>query len=132
MKKILTTILAVLYIGTSTGASIHLHYCMGELAEWGLGDNTSITCSSCGMKQAEEKDNGCCRDEYKFIKNVQDQKTTEAGLQIVGFEIVLLPVSFFEISCPEFFSVSEEYTFSHAPPRSNGVAVYIRNGVFLI
>jgi len=132
MKKVITVILAVLYIGTSTGASIHLHYCMGELSEWGLGDNTSKICSNCGMKQAEEEDNGCCRDEHKFIKNVQDQKTAEAGLQVVGLEIVLLPISFFEIPCPELFSAREEYTFCHAPPRSNGVALYIRNGVFLI
>ena len=84
------------------------------------------------MKKVEEKDNGCCRDEHKFIKNVQDQKTAEAGLQIMGFEVVTLPVSFFVILSPDFSSVKEEYPFSHAPPRSSGVAVYIRNGVFLI
>jgi hypothetical protein len=132
MKKILTTILAVLYICTSTGATIHLHYCMGELAGWGFGDNTSKTCSNCGMKKVEGKDNGCCKDEHKFIKNVQDQKTAEAGLQITAFEVVTLPVSFFVISSPDFSSVKEESPFGHAPPRSCGVAVYIRNGVFLI
>jgi hypothetical protein len=37
MKKFITAILAVLYLGTSSGATIHMHYCMGKLAEWGLG-----------------------------------------------------------------------------------------------
>ncbi|MBK6990321.1 MAG: hypothetical protein IPH34_00115 [Chitinophagaceae bacterium] len=37
MKKFITAILAVLYISTSTGAMVHMHYCMGQLADWGLG-----------------------------------------------------------------------------------------------
>ncbi|MBK8522228.1 MAG: hypothetical protein IPL54_15650 [Chitinophagaceae bacterium] len=36
-EKFITAILAVLYLGTSSGATIHMHYCMGKLAEWGLG-----------------------------------------------------------------------------------------------
>ncbi len=132
MKKVLTAILAVLYIGTSNGAAINLHYCMGELAGWGWGDTRPGTCGSCGMKKVEEKDSGCCRDEHKFIKNVQDQKTAEAGLQILDAETLTLPVSFFVTLSPDFPSDKIEYFFSHPPPRSCGVAVYIRNRVFLV
>ena len=58
MKKFVAVILALVYIGTSTGANIHMHYCMGKLADWGLGDNKSKTCSKCGMEKSDEKDNG--------------------------------------------------------------------------
>jgi hypothetical protein len=132
MKKFITAILAVLYLGTSTGATVHMHYCMGKLADWGLGHNKSKTCGNCGMEKSEEKDNGCCKDEQKFVKNDADQKTAEAGIQITQLLGVALPVVFFEISSNDFPSVTEENPISHAPPRSCGVAVYVRNCTFLI
>ncbi len=49
MKKVLTTILAFVYLSTSMGATIHLHYCMGKLASWGLIDHESKNCTKCGM-----------------------------------------------------------------------------------
>ena len=132
MKKLLIAILALLYISTSTGAVLHMHYCMGNLADWGFGHKNSNTCGKCGMEKSEEKDKGCCRDEHKFIKNDTDQKTAEAGLQMLQVLAVALPVSFIEISSNDFPSVTEQNPISHAPPRTNGVAVYIRNCVFLI
>ena len=132
MKKFITAIFAILYIGTSTGATLNLHYCMGKLADWDLGLNKSKTCGKCGMEKSNEKDNGCCKDEHKFIKNGTDQKTAEAGLQIMQLFATALPVSFGEIHSIDFPSVTEVNQISHAPPRSGGVAVYIRNCVFLI
>ncbi len=132
MKKLITAILAVLYLGTSTGATVHMHYCMGKLADWGLGHNKSKTCGNCGMEKSEEKDNGCCKDEHKFVKNDTDQKTAEAGIQIAHLLGAALPVVFFEISSNDFPSVTEENPISHAPPRCCGVAVYVRNCTFLI
>lgn len=132
MKKFLITILAFVYITSSTGASIHMHYCMGKLADWGIGQNDSKTCGKCGMDKATEKDNGCCKDEHKFVKSNIDQKTAQAGFQMILLTSVALPVSFFEIALPYFSTVPEQNPVSHAPPRSAGVAVYIRNCVFLI
>ena len=132
MKKILTAILAVLYLGTSTGATIHMHYCMGELADWGLGHNKSKTCGKCGMKKSEEKDNGCCKDEHKFIKSDTDQKVAETGIQMMQLVSNALPVTFFEIQDINLPSITEENPISHAPPRSSSVAVYILNRTFLI
>lgn len=132
MKKIILAILAVVYIGTSTGAMVNMHYCMGKLADWGLGRNTSKTCGNCGMKKIAEKDNGCCNDKYQFFKNAADQQITVAGLLTTPVDIVVLPVSFFEIPSIDFLPVTEENPKVHAPPRTYGVAVYIRNCVFLI
>ena len=132
MKKILAVILAVIYLGTSTGATVHMHYCMGKLADWGLGHNKSKTCGECGMEKSEEKDNGCCKDEHKFVKNDGDQKIAEAGFQMMQLASVALPVSFVEIPDNNIPSVTEENPISHAPPRSTGVAVYILHRSFLI
>ena len=132
MKKFVAVILALVYIGTSTGANIHMHYCMGNLADWGLGDNKSKTCSKCGMEKSDEKDNGCCKDEHKFVKNSSDQKIAETGLQMMQLASTAIPITFFEIPDNSIPSVTEENPISHAPPRSCGVAVYILNRTFLI
>jgi hypothetical protein len=132
MKKILIIIVAFFYLAISSGFTVHMHYCMGELADWDLGHNKSKTCSKCGMKKSDEKDNGCCKDEHKFIKNNTDQKTAETGFHLIKLIAVSLPVSFVEIPSVNFPSVTEESPVSHAPPRSGGVAVYIRNCIFLI
>lgn len=132
MKKILAVIVALVYLSTSTGANIHLHYCMGKLADWGLGQSSANTCSNCGMEKSEGKDNGCCKDDHRFVKNDTDQKTAEDGFQMLQLMSVALPVSFIEIPEINTPSVSEETPVSHAPPRSIGVAAYILNRSFLI
>jgi len=131
MKKIITGILAVLYLSTSAGANIHMHYCMGKLVDWGLTDTNSKPCEKCGMKKSEGK-TGCCNDENKFVKNNTDQKTTNTGLQMIKSWDPALPVSFIEIPSYIIHSSFRQTTFSHSPPRSIGVEVYIRNCVFLI
>ncbi|KAF0242813.1 MAG: hypothetical protein FD136_1091 [Chitinophagaceae bacterium] len=132
MKKFIVAILALVYITTSTGATLQMHYCMGQLTDWGLGQNKSKTCGKCGMDKSEEKDNGCCKDEHKFIKSNTDQKTVEAGFQFLHLIAVALPVYSVDIPTVNLSSVAEENPISHAPPRTCGVAVYILNRTFLI
>lgn len=132
MRKSLALIVAIVYLSTTTGATIHMHYCMGKLADWGLGHNRSKTCGNCGMEKSEEKDNGCCKDEQKFVKNDNDQKTAEALVITFASQVIDLPIEYFSVLDIPVSSVTEKYPVSHAPPRSNGVAVYIRNCSFLI
>ncbi|WP_298391775.1 hypothetical protein [Hydrotalea sp.] len=132
MKRFAAAILTVLYISTSVGAMVHMHCCMGKLAELGLGQKESKTCGNCGMKTSEAKEKGCCRDEHKFIKNNTDQKATEAGLQLSKLRATDLRTAFIESPSFNFTSISEDYPESNAPPRSNGVAAFILNRTFLI
>ncbi|MBI5856842.1 MAG: hypothetical protein HZB42_04250 [Sphingobacteriales bacterium] len=132
MRKFIATILAFLYITTSGGATLHMHYCMGQLANWGLGHDKSKTCGKCGMKKSDEKENGCCRDEHKFVSNKGDQKTGETGIRILQLLSLALPQAFYIITEIVPSSLSEKNPISHAPPRGDGVAVYIRNCIFLI
>ena len=130
MKKIIVAIFAIFYLAISSGFTLHMHYCMNKLADWGLAQNNSSTCPKCGMKKTDNKNKGCCKDEHKFVKNYSDQKIAEAGLQLI--KVAALPVSFIEIPSIDISTVTELTPISHAPPRCNGVAVYIRNCVFLI
>jgi hypothetical protein len=132
MKKFAAAILAIFYLSTSTGANIHTHYCMGEMADWGLGNNKSKTCDKCGMEKSEEKDNGCCKDEHKFLKNTLDQKVAESSFLITYIVCVAIVPDYPELTSIKLSSLTEENPRSNAPPRSSGVAVYILNRTFLI
>jgi hypothetical protein len=132
MKKFIVAILAFVYITTSMGATIHMHYCMGKMANWSLDFNTSKTCGKCGMEKSNNKDNGCCRDEDKFIKNDSDQNAAGTGFQVMPLNGVALPVSYIEIPPTNFSSIAEKNPIIHAPPRSSSIAVYILNRSFRI
>jgi hypothetical protein len=103
---------------------------MDKLVDWSLGHEESDLCNSCGMNKTSG-DNGCCKDEEKFFKNTDDQKTVvPVALQIIQGAPAeatlytgdpLLPVS-----------VLEELPFPHAPPLAPPVRVHLLNCVFRI
>jgi hypothetical protein len=55
MKRTLLTILAIFYLGVSSGATVHFHYCMGELVSWGLAKQAGKVCDFCGMSKTTAK-----------------------------------------------------------------------------
>jgi hypothetical protein len=129
MKKVFVFILAFVYITTSAGFTLHMHYCMGKIANWGLGHNHSKTCSKCGM---DEKSTGCCKNEYKFFKNNPDQKITESAFQAVQIGNIISPSLFVELTSAYYPRLAKQNPAGHAPSRSCSIAVYIRNCTFLI
>ncbi|MEO6730040.1 MAG: hypothetical protein ABIN01_02400 [Ferruginibacter sp.] len=132
MKKFLAAILAFLYISTSTGAFVQMHYCMGKLADSGFGHHKTNICDQCGMEKPGEKNNDCCKDESKFFKSQTDQEVTVSVFHLMQPATVVLPVSFFEMPYVDISIIPAENPSSHAPPKDSGVAVYIRNCVFRI
>jgi len=133
MKKFIVSILSFLYITTSTGATIHFHYCMGKFVGWDLSHKPSEKCGKCGMKiKHQSKRNGCCRDEYKQIKNEKDQKLSVVE-PVLLYPVFIILSSNFQSDLLSIIpaSVSENYPVSNAPPGSPG-AIHIRNCVFLI
>jgi hypothetical protein len=131
MKKFLATILAFIYLSSSMGATIHLHYCMGKLASWGLIDHESKNCTQCGMlkqsasSHSKELKTECCRDEHKQIKTDRDQK--------------LSPSEFFKYNIPAQstavnepgtqgttpFSIATEYPNTNAPPLIGDLPLFV-------
>jgi hypothetical protein len=133
MKKFVTAILAMLYLSTASGATVHMHFCMGKLADWSvLMHNDEDTCSNCGMEKSASKDNGCCKDEHKFIENDNDQKAVDSFISNLSVQSIDLPVSFPPLHNVAVVSICETHPVSNAPPRSSGIAVYILNRTFLI
>jgi hypothetical protein len=61
MKRFLTYIIAFIYLTFSVGATVHLHYCMGEFVKISLSDTNSGSCAKCGM-DTHAADNDCCKD----------------------------------------------------------------------
>ena len=132
MKKIIVAILALLYITTSTGATIHMHYCMGKLADWGIGHNDSKTCGNCGMDKSEEKDNGCCKVEQKQIKLKTDHQKVEstAGINMLFVPVITTPVPDFNFQ--SFLQITERYSTCHAPPEIGDIRLHVFHCIFLI
>lgn len=132
MKKFFATILAVLYLATTTGATVHLHYCMDKLVEQNLWHSEKEPCSKCGMEKSQQTDKGCCKDEHKRVKVENDHYTSDIAFQAMQLAAIALPVSFIEIPQIAFSSITEENPTGNAPPRSSSIALYKRNGVFRI
>jgi hypothetical protein len=135
MKKFIVSILAVLYMGTSIGATIHLHYCMGQLVDWGLCERGNSVCSKCGMEKTNPGiDLGCCKDEFKQIKNNKDQKLTDnfTFTQINKAVKEIGPVCFPTYSVSLSETTRNEIPIANGPPRSCITSLHKINCVFRI
>lgn len=71
MKRFLIVLFALLYIGVSSGITLTLHHCMGQLVEVNVWQ--AETCDSCGAKKHAHKK--CCTTETQQIKISSDQQT---------------------------------------------------------
>jgi hypothetical protein len=131
MKKVLATILAFIYLSSSMGATIHLHYCMGKLASWGLINHESRNCTRCGMvkktsgSQHMAAKMDCCRDEHKQIKTDKDQK-------LVPFEFFkynnfsqAIVLNEHALQGVQVSSVSIEHPNTNAPPLSGKLPLFV-------
>lgn len=126
MKKFIVCILAFLYIASSTGATIHMHYCMGKLVEKGLWHGNAKKCGSCSAKDNNSACNKkCCKDEHKLVKLDKDQKTAESVIQLLAFASLAAPVNFTEIPQVQIASNTQEYPVNNGPPGSYKVQPYI-------
>ncbi len=75
MKRFLVTILMMLYMAGAMGATVHLHYCMGEFVGASLIHHEEHKCSKCGMVK-KSMNNGCCQDEQITFKTAEHNKVT--------------------------------------------------------
>jgi hypothetical protein len=138
MKKFFVSILAVLYLSTSVGATIHLHYCMGKLVSWGLVNHDTRNCEYCGMaKDHSSQDNhvskkNCCNDEQKQIKANMDQKLAQADLQFLSLFPDAMAVHFLSLPAFHFSSITLAHPLTHAPPNTGSQPVFLLHCNFRI
>ena len=132
MKKTFLVILAFTYFASTSGAILHLHYCMGKMVEWSVSGNEEENCPVCGSDKGKMVEKGCCKDEHKQLKVTNDHSITETAFQGLWLMAVVLPVSFIDIPAITFSSITEENPTTNAPPHSTGIPIYKRNCVFRI
>ncbi len=130
MKKFLVSILTIIYITTSIGATVQLHYCMSDLIGWELSAKQPSSCGTCGMIKKGHK--GCCHNEQKIIKIEKDQKSVETSFNFLKAPVASIKTNFSVHPEVDFFSLIEENPVSNAPPEKFKVPVYIYNCVFRI
>lgn len=133
MKRFLLLILSVCYLTASSGAVVHLHYCMDKLIGWGLWENKDKAdkCDKCGMAKSGKK-KSCCKDENKFVKIEKDQKTTEASFKLSQPVTAVAAVNLIFNTPVYFLSSATIYTESNAPPLSALADTYLLNCNFRI
>ncbi|MBN8718667.1 MAG: hypothetical protein J0H85_04425 [Sediminibacterium magnilacihabitans] len=140
MKKCLVTILAFIYLISAVGATVHLHYCMDKLVAWGFVSekNNEKVCSYCGMaksaadKHCVKESKGCCKDEQKIVKLENDQKVSDVAFQFTQIFSDAISHSFSDYAFEYASSLTEKFPVTHAPPRTQGVSLFVRNCVFRI
>jgi len=131
MKKVLVTILAIVYLSTSMGATIHLHYCMGKLASWGLIDHESSKCTQCGMIKKTSASKcmsakmDCCKDEHKQIKTDKDQKLSPSEFFKYNNTVQSFALNKSSVKNIEIFSSTIEYTNTNAPPPLGKLPLFV-------
>jgi len=132
MKKLIVAILAILYMGSTTGATIHMHYCMGKLVNKGLWHEKKAKCSLC-KKQENKKacTKSCCKDQHKFIKFEKDQKAGETAFQFLHQAAFLNTYHNYAFTSPRLSKLAQQYPVCNAPPLGK-VHSYILNCTFLI
>ncbi|SFW83105.1 HYC_CC_PP family protein [Chitinophaga sancti] len=132
MKKIVSLILAFLYVFSSTGATLHMHYCMGKLVDVKLWHVENKKCSKCVAVASKVCSKKCCKDAHKIVKLEKDQKAAENAFQFIQLDTVISPISLFKFPWRCAYSLAVEYPISNAPPRSSKVPPHILNSIFRI
>lgn len=132
MRKALLTILAIFYLGVSSGASVHFHYCMGKLVSWGLEKQSRKVCDFCGMPKAESKKKSCCKDVEQQAKVEKSQKASQTIYKFDQLSTaIILPELFVYNQQPMPVKITRE-ALSNAPPDGQPIPVYLKNCTYRI
>ena len=124
MKRITIFLLLLLYVTVSSGFTVHLHYCMGELVESNLTHSEDAPCGVCGMEKDPDSSDGCCKDEHKQVKVDQDKKLGEIAAKAVQTASEhSVPFAFIS-PVNLLFEAVHQGPFSNAPPRYSGIPCY--------
>lgn len=134
MKRIFLVILAFFYLGVSTGFTMHLHFCMEDLAGISLWHGSEKRlCDNCGMeKEADKKD--CCKDEHKQVKLDELHKSTDnTFLKLQKLSFIYFPAGGnHTFRCLILPTVTEDNPPSNSPPTDTKNPIYLKNQIFRI
>lgn len=124
--------LAVFYFGTSQGATLYLHYCMGALVQTGIVESESSSCEFCGMDSEEAEEASCCKKETKILKVDDAQKMVPSHFQFEQASAIVLKFIIWDARPIATLIKPVTIALSNAPPQQKAIPVYIHNCTFRI
>jgi len=124
MKKFLVTILALIYLTSTVGATLRLDCCLENLVTLGLGANTHNDAWSKEIKD--------CKDEHKQAKQGHEQKHNNAHIRVVKNFPVTVTTCFPAYSFNAIASLTEAYPVNNAPPQKAAIPLFILHCVHRI
>ena len=129
MKKVAVTILILLYFTTSIGATIRMHFCMGELISWTVNTKEKDDkCSKCNMKCEK----GCCEEKSQVVKIDNDQKLAKAFFEFSETNLQVAPTLYKQWQASIISSTVADFPKANAQPDKGKIPLFVRNSAFLI
>jgi hypothetical protein len=132
MKRVVTALLAVLYLSLASGVTVHAHYCMGKmigatLAHAGVDNDGDHTCGLCGMKKSSD-DGACCQDEEASFQVSEAQKGAVSTPVLTPFfaESLARVANPGSQPVPQFRDAAQHHWANPPPPRPPAVAIFLR------
>lgn len=122
MKKVASILLILLYAATSSGASFHLHFCMGQFQGIGFAANKNQACDKCGM---DRSGNGCCKDVVKTFKASTDQSASNLNFELSLYACAL-PVSTIYSLREALIAKERPVLFATGPPEPAHLPLFLR------
>lgn len=127
MKKFLTAILAIIYLVSSAGATVHTHYCMGKVYSINF-TKSKDDCSKCGMKSTKH----CCNDEIKTVKLCDSYNAVSNNINLSTPVFAIIDKTQNDLYADILLVSSSFTTHNNSPPAPSGALLCIRNCVFRI
>jgi hypothetical protein len=126
MKKTVALILAVMYLGLTSGLAVNIHYCMGKVSEVQLDNYQEKSCK-CDKKSSMP----CCNHQYELVKVNDAHQQAAANISIKTPEIDLHAFDNLMalLALPQAL---REANVAHVPPLLTPPDIYIQNCVFRI
>ena len=128
MKKILSIFIAMMYLATSSGLALQVHYCMDKITGTSLALDHEQACNKCGMKKAS---NPCCKDEFKFVKLQDAHKLLISDYQ-VNAPVAEINSTYYTPSFSVYNPDISGRSIAHSPPGVTGYSLHILHCVFRI
>lgn len=125
MKKFITAIIAILYLASSSGVAMDIHYCMGKKSGVEFYGAEAKICGKCGMSEKK----GCCQDKHQFYK-IQDAHKIVSAEDKIDTNSPIFFCVFSQYDCDLYRSVDDKTFQNHSPPYRTKPSAYIMNCVF--
>jgi len=125
LKKFAAFIFILLYLSTSSGFALTVHYCMGKA--YSASFSSKNTCDKCGMHKTK---GACCKDVSKIIKSsISEHQSVSYFSLAVPYAIVNNTWLIQNSGMPKVVSVP--WPSQNSPPGLSS-PIFVKNCVFRI